>query len=94
MVLKIELIKSESDTVFRLIGRIGSLDVQQLKARIAEVQNRVTLDLEQVHLVDLDAVCFLADADRRGIVLRNVPRYVREWILLEKPRIKSNHTER
>lgn len=89
MVLKIELVESGSDTVLRLIGRISSSDVQQLKARIAEVKNRVTLDLEQVHLVDLDAVCFLAAADRRGIVLEHVPRYVRQWILLEQPRMSG-----
>jgi anti-anti-sigma regulatory factor len=89
MVLKIELVESESDTVLRLIGRMTSSDGQQLKARIAEAANGVTLDLEQVCLIDLDAVRFLAAADRRGIALRHVPRYVREWILLEKPRIRG-----
>ena len=74
-------------TIFRLIGRITSPDVQQLKAEIAEARNRVTLDLQQVWLVDLDAVHFLAAAEQNGIELRGLPKYIRAWIVLEKPRV-------
>ena len=87
MVLRIEQIADDSETIFTLIGRITSPDVQQLKAEIAEARNRVTLDLQQVWLVDLDAVHFLASAERQGIHLRRLPPYVREWILQEKPRV-------
>jgi len=87
MTLRIEQITNDSDTIFTLIGRITSPDVQQLKSEIAEARNRVTLDLEQVVLVDLDAVHFLAVVEQDGIHLRNLPQYVREWILREKPRV-------
>jgi anti-anti-sigma regulatory factor len=87
MTLRIEQIADDSETIFTLIGRITSPDVQQLKAEIAEARNRVTLDLEQVSLVDLDAVHFLAASEQHGIHLRNLPQYVREWILQEKPRV-------
>ncbi len=87
MVLRIEQIADDSETIFTLIGRITSPDVQQLKAEIAEARNRVTLDLQQVWLVDLDAVHFLAAAERQGIHLRHLPQYVRAWILQEKPRV-------
>ena len=87
MVLRIEQIADDSETIFTLIGRITSPDVQQLKAEIAEARNRVTLDLQQVWLVDLDAVHFLAAAEQHGIHLRHLPQYVREWILQEKPRV-------
>ncbi len=70
-----------------LIGRIASPDVQDLKARVAEEPNPVALDLQQVRLVDLDAVHFLATAERRGVELRNLPQYVREWISVETPRL-------
>jgi anti-anti-sigma regulatory factor len=86
MVMRIEQTSTESETVFTLIGRINSTDVQQLKAEIDAARKPIALDLEQVRLVDLDAVYFLAAAERRGIVLRQVPPYVREWILLEKSR--------
>jgi anti-anti-sigma regulatory factor len=87
MTLRIEQIADDSETIFRLIGRITSPDVQQLKAEIAEARNRVTLDLEQVSLVDLDAVHFLAEAEQQGIHLRSLPQYVRAWIFEEKPRV-------
>lgn len=87
MTLRIEQIADDSETIFTLIGRITSPDVQQLKAEIAEARNRVTLDLQQVWLVDLDAVHFLAAAEQHGIHLRQLPQYVREWILQEKPRV-------
>ena len=80
---------SDSGTIFTLIGRITSPDVQDLKARVAEAPNPVSLDLEQVRLVDLDAVRFLAAAERRGVELRHLPQYVREWILLEKSRLSD-----
>ncbi len=70
-----------------LIGRITSPDVQDLKARVSEEPNPVALDLQQVRLVDLDAVHFLAAAERGGVELRNLPQYVREWIFAEKPRL-------
>jgi len=87
MTLRIEQTAKDSETIFTLIGRITSPDVQQLKAEIAEARNRVTLDLEQVSLVDLDAVHFLAVVERQGIHLRRLPQYVRAWILQEKPRV-------
>jgi hypothetical protein len=87
MVLRIEQVRSDSGTVFLLIGRITSPDVQDLKAQVAEEPNPVALDLQQVRLVDLDAVHFLAAAERSGVELLNLPQYVREWISVEKPRL-------
>ncbi len=87
MVLKIEAVQSDSHTTVMLIGRITSPDVQRLKEQIAESPWPVALDLQQVRLVDLDAVRFLAAAERRGIELRNLAPYVREWVLLERRRL-------
>jgi len=50
---------------------------------------KIVLDLEQVRLVDLDAVHFLAVCETKGIELRHCPPYVREWILSEKARIRE-----
>jgi len=51
--------------------------------------HKTALDLEQVRLVDLDAVHFLAVCETKGLELRSCPPYVREWILAEKPRIRE-----
>ena len=87
MVLRIEQVPSESETILMLIGRITSPDVQQLKALLAVVPAPVALDLREVRLVDLDAAHFLAAAERSGIELRHLPQYVREWVLLETARL-------
>ena len=87
MVLRIEPAPHDSPTLFKLVGRITSPDVQQLKTLIAETPNPVALDLQEVELVDLDAVRFLAAVERGGLALRNLPPYVRAWVLLERERL-------
>jgi hypothetical protein len=87
MMLRIEDISEDSGKTLMLIGRISSPDVQVLKARIAETANPVALDLREVRLVDLDAARYLAATERRGIELRHLAPYVREWVLLERQRL-------
>lgn len=89
MVLKIERLSDGPDIVLRLSGRIESQHVQELKAQIDGNTPKIVLDLEQVRLVDLDAVHFLAVCEAKGIELRSCPPYVREWILSERPRIRE-----
>jgi len=90
MVLRIEPAPNDSPTLLKLVGRIASPDVQELKALIAEMPNPVALDLQEVELVDLDAVRFLAALERRGLALRNLPPYVRAWVLLESERLDDS----
>ncbi len=87
MVLRIEPAPNDSPTLLKLVGRIASPDVQALKALIAEMPNPVALDLQEVELVDLDAVRYLAAVERGGLELHNLPPYVRAWILLERERL-------
>jgi len=44
----------------------------------------IALDLQDVTLVNRDAVGFLAGCERHQIVLANCPAYIREWIVAEK----------
>jgi anti-anti-sigma regulatory factor len=87
MVLKIETVPDGQNTIFRLSGRIESQHVQDLKARTEIRTPGLVLDLEEVRVVDLDVVHFLAVCEAKGIKLRNCSRYIREWILTEKARI-------
>jgi anti-anti-sigma regulatory factor len=89
MLLKIERVSHGPNTILRLSGRMESAQVQELKAQIDGGRHGIVLDLEQVRLVDLDAVHFLAVCESQGIELRHCPPYVREWILSEKPRIRE-----
>jgi hypothetical protein len=87
MVLKIETVPDGQQTVFRLSGRIESQHVQDLKARTENMEDGIVFDLEEVRVVDLDAVHFLTVCEAKGIKLRNCPPYIREWILTEKTKI-------
>ena len=80
--LKIRRSQNSEVVVFALSGRIEEQHVselQELLAGEAEVA-KIALDLEEVRLVDREAVRFLAACEARGIGLRNCPSYVREWI--------------
>ena len=49
----------------------------------------IVFDLEEVRVVNLDVVHFLAVCEAKGITLRHCPPYIRDWILTEKSRIRE-----
>jgi hypothetical protein len=68
--------------VFALSGRIEEIHISELQQLFqAEPEAAdITLDLEEVKLVDREAVKFLAACKARGIRLKQCPSYIREWI--------------
>ena len=70
-----------NSVTFSLSGRIEARHVDQLRRLIETEPGKISLDLEEVKLVDHDAVRFLSSCDARGIELRNCPPYVHQWIL-------------
>jgi anti-anti-sigma regulatory factor len=86
MVMRIERVVDGRLTILRLSGRLQSEHVEQLKAQIECTIHRVVLDLEEVKLVDRDAVCFLAVCEANGIELSHCSPYIRDWIARERAR--------
>lgn len=86
MTLKIEKSVDGELVVFTLTGRIQAGRVPELVAllRSESWTHRIVLDLEQVKLVDRDAVYFLALSETRGAKLRNCSAYIRKWIDQER----------
>ena len=80
--LKIARSESQGRTIFALIGRIEEVDVPELQKLLnGDSQlNNITLDLEELQLVDRHVVRFLAACEARGVQLKNCPTYVRQWI--------------
>lgn len=74
--------EDKGSTIFALSGRIEEKDVSEIQKLFeAEAQAAdITLDLEEVKLVDRGAVRYLAACEARGIKLENCPSYIREWI--------------
>jgi len=83
MILRIVQEADDDKLVLRLIGRIQSEHLDDLKARIANEPRTIVLDLSEIKLVNQAAVRFLRISEDRGIELRNAPAYVREWIRLD-----------
>jgi hypothetical protein len=52
------------------------------------------LDLQEVKLVDQDAVRFLAKSEAEGASLRNCSAFIREWILQERNALRRAEAER
>ena len=84
MTLRIETNRDGRRVTFRLIGRLRGEDLSDLERLTASAGGPVVLDLDEVNLVDVDAVHFLRDAERTGIELRNCPPFVRAWIDRER----------
>lgn len=83
MVLKIERGSDGICLVLRLSGRMQAEHVEQLKTQM-EGSSPAALDLEDVKLVDRDAVRFLEVCEANGTELRHCSPYIREWILKER----------
>jgi hypothetical protein len=68
-----------------LSGRIEKQHLAELERVIEEdaCPHGITLDLQEVRLVDRDVVGFLARCESVGIRLENCPVYLREWITIE-----------
>ena len=87
MSCRIERLVSEEDfVVLRVSGRIHGEHVDTLRELVGREKGGVAIDLEEVNLVDREAVRLLALGEANGIELRNCPAYIREWVARERPR--------
>ena len=61
-------------------------DVAELQRLLSlePADQKITLDLGDVTLIDRDAVKFLADWESNSIQLENCPAYIREWMGAER----------
>lgn len=84
MTLRIEKVSDGRLVILRLSGRLQSVHLEELKAHLEGLAQRVVLDLDQVKLVDREAVSFLAACEANGIRLSQCPPYIREWVNREK----------
>jgi hypothetical protein len=91
MTLKIQRLIEDEQIVFALTGRIQAEQIPELLALLGSESPAygIALDLEQVKLVDRDAVLFLARGEAHGVELRNCSAFVREWINQER---NTKHT--
>jgi anti-anti-sigma regulatory factor len=76
--------------LFTLSGRIETEEAKELQRLLAleASEHQLILVLQDVTLVNQDAVEFLARCEASGIRLKDCPRHIRRWIDQLKGRIK------
>ena len=84
MTLRIEKDLDGQTTTLRLIGRMQREHIEELRVQIKAGGTSVTLDLNEVSLVDLEGIRFLATCQIEGIRLVHCSRYIQNWISKER----------
>jgi hypothetical protein len=90
MTLKIKRIVGKRGTRICLSGQLRSEHLDQVKTEIERGGPPVTLDLEELDLVDIDAVRFLNACESAGVSILRCSPYIREWMLQERSRPKDH----
>jgi anti-anti-sigma regulatory factor len=84
MTLRIEKHSDGHATTIQLIGRMRAEHLPELEKQIRECESKIVLDLEEVNLVDVEAVRFLGNCEAAGVTLLNCSPYIRDWIGKER----------
>jgi hypothetical protein len=92
MTLKIKRIAGKRATRICLSGQLRSEHLDQLKSEVERGGARVTLDLEELDLVDVEGVRFLNECESAGVSIRHCSAYIKEWMLQERRR-PQDHPE-
>jgi hypothetical protein len=82
--LKLERSSDGERTTICLIGRAWSEHLGEITKQMGNCGPEVTLDLEDVTVVDVHVVRFLGTCEKEGNELLHCPPYIREWISQEQ----------
>jgi hypothetical protein len=85
MTLKIERARAR----IRLSGEFRSEHVDQIKAEIELCESPAVLDLEELDLLDVEAVRFLNACEANGVSVLHCSPYIRKWMLRERNQTKE-----
>ena len=70
----------------RLSGELRSEHLDQVKAEIERHGSTVALDLEELNLVDVEAIRFLNACEAKRISVSHCSPYIRAWMSRERER--------
>ena len=84
MTFKIEKYRDGHSTTIRLIGRMRAEHLSELEKQIRESESKIVLDLEELNLVDVEAIRFLGMCETQVVTLLNCSPYIRDWIGKER----------
>jgi ABC-type transporter Mla MlaB component len=84
MTLKINRICEKNETRICLSGELRCSHLSDLRAEIEQARQPITLDLDEVDVVDSDGIRLLNECQTQGIQVVNCSPYIREWMLQER----------
>ena len=87
------VVSAESLVVLFVSGRITGEHVDMLRGVLEQESGGLVIDLENVLLVDREAVKLLVLTEANGTELRNCPPYIREWVTREKAETHERPSE-
>jgi hypothetical protein len=90
MTLKIERVR----VLIRLSGQFRSEHLDEVKAELDLCESPAVLDLEELDLVDVEAVRFLNSCEAAGISLLHCSPYIRKWMLRERSQPEARTKKR
>lgn len=89
MTLKIRQVAGQGEMRICLSGQLRSEHLNQLKSEVQRGGLRVTLDLEEVDLADIEGIRFLNACESAGVSILHCSPYIREWMLQERGRVRK-----
>ena len=89
MTLKIDRARG----LIRLSGKLRSEHLDQVTAELELCESLAVLDLQEVELIDVEAVRFLNACEAKDILILNCSPYIRKWMLRERSRPEA-HTKK
>ena len=84
MTLRMQRVSGEWGTRIYLSGELRSQQLDDLRAEIEHCGPGVIVDLDEVDVVDIDAVRFLSASEARDVEVVNCLPYIREWMFQER----------
>jgi hypothetical protein len=89
MTLRIERFSVRRGIRIRLSGDLRNEQLSDLRTEMERGGPQVTLDLDELILVDVDAVRFLNACGAQGVKVVNCSLYIREWMHRERKQKKD-----
>jgi hypothetical protein len=86
MTLKIRPVAGKRELRIYLSGQLRSEHIDQLKFEVERGGPSVTLDLEELDLVDIEGIRYLNACESAGVSILHCSPYIREWMLQERSR--------
>jgi len=90
MTLKIRQVADKRGRRICLSGQLRSEHLDELKSEVERGGARVTLDLGELDLVDIEGVRFLNACESAGVSILHCSPYIREWMLQERSQPKDH----